>query len=63
MSFGANGAQAVALNNLVYTKETPELSAKLKPFTDIPSLFGTLRQTSLSDVTNELAAASPDGLR
>jgi FAD/FMN-containing dehydrogenase len=63
LSFGANSAQAVALNNLVYTDATPELPAKWKSFTDIPSLFGTLRQTSLSDVTNELGAASPDGLR
>lgn len=63
MSFGANAAQAVALNNLVYAKATPELSPKLKLFTDIPSLFGTLRQTNLSGVTNELAATSPGGLR
>jgi FAD/FMN-containing dehydrogenase len=63
MSFGANSAQAVAVNHLVYTKATPALPVKFKLFTDIPSLFGTLRQTNLSDVTNELATASPDGLR
>jgi hypothetical protein len=63
MSFGTNGVQAAALNNLVYTKATSTVPAKLKPFTDIPSLFRTLRQASLFDITNELATASPDGLR
>ena len=57
-----NGS-SVSLNSLIYTKpvENPTI---LKPFMDIePQLRSTMRITTLSDITQELANGVPKGFR
>ncbi|KAF2679175.1 FAD binding domain-containing protein [Lentithecium fluviatile CBS 122367] len=63
-SFGLSPSATVVLNNIAYTEPIPELPAKAMALNRAaPSLFSTLRISSLSDFVNEQAAASPPGLR
>jgi hypothetical protein len=63
LSFGYSNGQAVALNNIVYTAPVSSPPKKLQQFTEIPSLFNTLRPATMFELANETAAAGPHGFR
>lgn len=63
LSFGYSNGQAVALNNVVYTSPVSSPPQKLQRFTEIPSLFNTLRPATIFELTNETAVAGPHGFR
>lgn len=63
LSFGYSNAEAVALNNIVYLSPVTSPPKKLRQFTEIPSLFNTLRAATISELANETAAGSPHGFR
>jgi hypothetical protein len=63
LSFGYSDAEAVALNNIAYVSPVTSPPKKLRQFTEIPSLFNTLRAATIFELPNETAAASPHGFR
>lgn len=63
LSFGYSNAEAVALNNIAYVSPVTSPPKKLRQFTEIPSLFNTLRAATILELANETAAASPHGFR
>jgi hypothetical protein len=63
LSFGYSNGQALALNNIVYTAPVSSPPTKLQQFTEIPSLFNTLRPATMFELANETAAAGPHGFR